>query len=102
MVCMPYFCAMKMTMHINEDVLAEVMKITGVRSKTKAVEAALTEMVRKHKLKTLGAIGLGMTPEELKNAWEDPFPEDTARWSSRVAEEAPKDKVKHGTKRPRR
>ncbi len=92
---MPYSrWVMKMTMHINEDVLAEVMRITGVPSKTKAVEVALTEMVRKAKLKELGRKGLGLTSEELKNAWEDPFPEE----SLRVAEDAPR----HVGKRSRR
>src|SRR5688572_22019895 len=64
---------MKMTMHIDEDVLADVVKITGVESKTKAVEKALTEMVRRYRLKELGKKGLGLTAEELRNAWEDPF-----------------------------
>jgi Arc/MetJ family transcription regulator len=68
---------MKMTMHINEDVLADVVKITGVESKTKAVEFALTEMVRRHRLKELGKKGLGLTAEELRNAWENPFPEES-------------------------
>lgn len=77
---------MKMTMHIDEAVLAEVMKITGVASKTKAVETALHDMVRKHRFKTLARKGLGLTPDELKNVWEDPFPEETAR----VAESAPR------------
>ena len=85
---------MKMTMHIDEDVLAEVVKITGVASKTKAVETALTEMVRRSRLKELGKKGLGLTPEELRNVWEDPFPQD----SCRVAEDAPK----YGRKSPRR
>ncbi len=77
---------MKMTMHIDEETLAEVVKITGVASKTGAVEKALTEMVRRHKLKDLGRKGLGLTPEELKNAWEDPFENE----SLRAAEKAPK------------
>jgi Arc/MetJ family transcription regulator len=85
---------MKMTMHINEEILAEVMKITGVPSKTKAVEAALTEMVRKNRLKEIGKKGLGLTAAELKNAWEDPFPEE----SLRVAE----DSTNYGRKRSRR
>ena len=70
---------MKMTMHIDEDVLAEVVKITGVASKTKAVETALNEMVRRHRLTELGKKGLGLKPHELKTAWEDPFPEEKAR-----------------------
>jgi Arc/MetJ family transcription regulator len=77
---------MKMTMHIDEDVLDEVVKITGVESKTKAVETALTEMVRRHRLKELGRKGLGLTSEELKNAWEDPFPQETLK----AAEEPPR------------
>lgn len=85
---------MKMTMHIDEDTLAEVMKITGVESKTKAVEVALREMVRKSKFKRLAKAGLGLSAEELKNVWEDPFPAETLR----VAEDAPK----YGRKRPRR
>lgn len=70
---------MKMTMHIDEDVLAAVVKITGVESKTKAVETALTEMVRRFRLKELGKKGLGLTPAELRNAWKDPFPEETLK-----------------------
>lgn len=57
---------MKMTMHIDEDVLDRVMKITGAKTKTQAVEIALTEMARRHKLKELLNQGLGMTPEQLK------------------------------------
>jgi Arc/MetJ family transcription regulator len=57
---------MKMTMHINEDVLDRVMKVTGAKSKTQAVEIALTEMARRHKMKELFNAGLGLTPEELK------------------------------------
>ena len=60
---------MKMTMHIDEDTLAEVMKITGAPSKTKAVEMALKELARKAKLKAILSKGLGMTPAELKNAF---------------------------------
>ena len=70
---------MKMTMHIDEGVLAEVVRITGVSSKTKAVETALSDMVRRHKLRELGRKGLGLTPAGLKKAWEDPFPAETPR-----------------------
>jgi Arc/MetJ family transcription regulator len=77
---------MKMTMHIDEGTLDAVVKITGVASKTKAVETALVEMVRRHKLKELGRKGLGLTSEELKTVWEDPFPEETLR----AAETPPK------------
>ena len=57
---------MKMTMHINEDVLACVMKVTGAKTKRQAVEMALADMARRHKLKALFSQGLGMTPDELR------------------------------------
>lgn len=41
---------MKMTMNIDEAVLTEVMEITGAKTKTAAVEMALTEMARRRKL----------------------------------------------------
>lgn len=85
---------MKMTMHIDEDVLSEVMKITGVASKTKAVEVALVELVRKSKFKRLAKAGLGLTAAELKNVWEEPFPEQSLRVAEAGAE--------YGRKRPRR
>lgn len=59
---------MKMTMHIDEDVLERVMKVTGAKTKTAAVKLALTEMARRHKMKELFTAGLGMSAEELKNA----------------------------------
>lgn len=55
---------MKMTMHIDEDVLAQVMEITGAKSKTRAVEIALKEMARRHKLKKILRAGLQLTPEQ--------------------------------------
>lgn len=78
MALQPYFClavwlvshtvsiAMKMTMNIDEDVLARVMKITGAKTKTQAVEMALADMARRHKLKELFSQGLGLTPDELR------------------------------------
>jgi len=57
---------MKMTMHIDEDVLDRVMKVTGAKTKTQAVEFALTEMARRHKMKELFSQGLGLTPDQLK------------------------------------
>ena len=56
---------MKMTMHIDEDVLDRVMKITGAKTKRAAVELALNEMARRHKLKELFSQGLGLTPDQL-------------------------------------
>ena len=57
---------MKMTMHIDEAVLARVMKWTGARSKTEAVAIALREMDRKAKLAEFGKRGLEVSPADLK------------------------------------
>lgn len=90
---------MKMTMHIDEDVLARVMKITGAKTKTGAVETALKEMARRHKMKELFAAGLGFTPEELR-ASLDPasYAESTTSNSWMLAEDKPK--PPHGKSRP--
>jgi len=61
---------MKMTMNIDEDILAEVMRVTGVKSKTKAVAVALSEVARKAKLKAIFHEGLGLSSEELKNLFD--------------------------------
>jgi Arc/MetJ family transcription regulator len=88
---------MKMTMHIDEDVLARVMKITGAKTKTAAVETALNEMARRHKMKELFSAGLGFTPDELRAAFDpSSYPETPgpSRWM--VAE----DKPPHGNPDP--
>lgn len=59
---------MKMTMHIEEDVLERVMMITGAPTKTAAVKIALNEMARRHRMKELFSAGLGMGAEELRDA----------------------------------
>lgn len=86
---------MKMTMNIDEEVLARVMKITGAKTKTEAVEIALTEMARRHKLKELFTAGLGLTPDELKAAFAPESDPDTVG-SLRVAE----DKAPYGKPDP--
>lgn len=85
MASVPYSALMKMTMHIDEATLAEVMKITGIKSKTKAVETALKEMARRHKLKAILKKGLGLTPKELKNLFDPASDPDAV-----VAERPPK------------
>ena len=59
---------MKMTMHIDEDLLDRVVKRFACASKTEAVEMALKEMDRKARFRDLVKSGLGFSPEELKNA----------------------------------
>ena len=57
-----------MTMRINEELLARVMKSSGATSKTHAIDLALREMDRKATLLKLCSEGLGLAPEELKDA----------------------------------
>jgi len=78
---------MKMTMHIDETILAEVMDTFGCASKTEAVDFALRELVRKRKLREFGRTGLGLTPDELANA----FYPDYDPMALRVAEPPPRD-----------
>lgn len=59
---------MKMTMHIDEELLDRVVKRFGCASKTEAVDMALREMDRKARFRDLVKTGLGLTPEELKSA----------------------------------
>ena len=85
---------MKMTMHIDEALLERVMKARGFATKTEAVEAALTEMDRKARLKAMFKTGLGFTRGELKAAVDPDY--DLA--ALRAAELPPR----HGKRRARR
>jgi len=82
-----------MTMHIDEDVLDEVIKITGAPSKTKAVAMALNELARKSRLKALLAKGSGVPADQLDKVYD---PKSLAVY--RVAE----DQAPYGKRRPRR
>jgi Arc/MetJ family transcription regulator len=90
---------MKMTMHIDEEVLDRVMKVTGAKTKTAAVELALNEMARRHKMKELFRAGLGMTPDELKNALD---PASYPNWDDTAALVAEPKAPPYGTPDPAR
>ena len=59
---------MKMTLHIDEIVLADVMEAHKLETKTEAVDFALRELDRRAKLRAYRDHGLGLAPEELKDA----------------------------------
>jgi Arc/MetJ family transcription regulator len=59
---------MKMTMYVDDDLLARVMEATGATSKTKAIDLALREMDRRGRLVKLASAGLGLSGDELKDA----------------------------------
>jgi Arc/MetJ family transcription regulator len=84
--------AMKMTMHIDDDLLARVMEEYGLETKTDAVHFALRELDRRARLKVFAKEGLGLTPEELKDAV---FPEYQLE-TMKVAE----DEKPYGNARP--
>jgi Arc/MetJ family transcription regulator len=66
----PYFRGMKMTLHIDDVLLKDVMDATGAASKTKAIDLALREMARRAELKRLAAKGLGLTAGELREVFD--------------------------------
>jgi Arc/MetJ family transcription regulator len=71
--------AMKMTLHIDDALLARVMAATGAESKTKAIDLALREVDRRAKLVSLASEGLGLTPDELKDAIDPAYDLDEMR-----------------------
>ena len=92
---------MKMTMHIDEDTLREVMKLTGAPSKTAAVEMALKEIARKAKLKALLKKGFGLTPEEHKAVFPPDYLE-TYRAMPGIMSSVAEKPALYGKRRPRR
>jgi Bacterial antitoxin of type II TA system, VapB len=84
---------MKMTMHIDEELLKRVMADYDYESKTEAVEMALRELDRKTRFKRYGTEGLGLTTEEWKDAIFPGYdPKNLSAFqpmSSKVAEETP-------------
>jgi Arc/MetJ family transcription regulator len=64
---------MKMTMHIDDALLARVMAATGASSKTAAIDLALRELDRRAELKRLAARGLGLETNELKELFDPAF-----------------------------
>ncbi len=61
---------MKMTMHIDEDLLSEVMLATGASSKTAAVNEALRKVASKFRQRERWKAGLGMTAEEIRQSFD--------------------------------
>lgn len=64
---------MKMTMHIDEALLARVMAAHGCESKTEAVDMALREMARKAGFRAMVAAASPFSPAELRAAVEPSY-----------------------------
>jgi len=67
---------MKMTLHIDEHLLAEVMKAHHFETKTEAIDFSLRELDRRKKLRAFMKKGLGLTPGELKDAFYEDYSPD--------------------------
>jgi Arc/MetJ family transcription regulator len=65
--------AVKITLHVDEALLARVMEAAGVKSKTKAIDLALREMDRKARLLSLCSEGLGLGADELKETLDPAY-----------------------------
>ena len=61
---------MKITINMDYDLLESVMTITGATTKTEAIHIALKDIVRRAKLLNVLKEGLGLSPEELRNAFD--------------------------------
>jgi Arc/MetJ family transcription regulator len=59
---------MKITMQVDDTLLERVMKVTGADNKTRAVDIALRELYRRHKLMRLAEVGLGFSADDLRKA----------------------------------
>jgi hypothetical protein len=64
---------MKMTMHIDEDLLERVIKSHGFSSKTEAVEMALREIDRRSRFNALVKKGIGLTSAQLAQSVEPEY-----------------------------
>ena len=85
---------MKMTMHIDDDLLKRVMDAYDLETKTDAIHFALKELERRAAMKEFVGKGLGLAPEDYEDAIDSA---SYAESSLRVAE----DPVTYGKPRPR-
>ncbi len=61
---------MKMTMHIDDELLKEVMEATGAASKTAAVNEALRKIATKFRQREAFRKGLGMSSAEIRDSFD--------------------------------
>ncbi len=73
---------MKMTLHIDEALLERVTAIYGCESKTAAVALALSEMERRHTLRSYAKTGLGLTADELREAVDPGYDLTASRYGT--------------------
>ena len=69
-------------MHVDGALLERVMRVTGTTNKTHAIDLALREMDRRHELTRLAEAGLGLAPDELRDAYDPATPVETVKISA--------------------
>jgi hypothetical protein len=78
---------MRATLNIPDDLLAEVQKISGEKSKTKAITTAMQEFIKQKKIKELialrGKIQIDDVTEELEKLETEEMEENDKRWRNR-------------------
>jgi Arc/MetJ family transcription regulator len=78
---------MRATLNIPDDLLSEVQKISGEKSKTKAITTAMKEYVRQKRIKELlalrGKIQIEDVTDELEKLELEEMEENDKRWRNR-------------------
>lgn len=78
---------MRATLNIPDDLLSEVQKISGEKSKTKAIITAMEEFIRQRKIKELialrGKIQIEDVTEELEKLEIVEMEDNDKRWRNR-------------------
>ena len=78
---------MRATLNIPDDLVMEVQKISGEKSKTKAIVTAMEEFVRQRKIRELislrGKIRIDDVSEELEELEIREMEENDKRWRNR-------------------
>ncbi len=70
---------MKITLHVDDDLLSRVMRATGAGTKTKAIDLALREMDRRAMLVNMASEGLGLSGDELRDSVDPNYDLDAVR-----------------------
>jgi len=78
---------MRATLNIPDNLIEEVQKVTGEKSKTKAIITAMEEYIRQKKIKELIALGgkiqIEDVTEELEKLEIEEMEENDKRWRNR-------------------
>lgn len=70
---------MKVTMHVDDNLLARAMSVARARSKTAAVDLALREFVRRGELAQVLAAGFNKSAAQLRETLDPTYDLDSMR-----------------------